>query len=111
MRATLSMPCRSAAVLLLTGLLLVHGGTSQEAEAQTMPSGLGNIKHIVFIIKENRSFDQYFGTFPGVDGATSGLMSTGQIIPLGHTPDALPNDICHTWNCQLQMMNYGQMNQ
>ena len=28
------------------------------------------IQHIVFIIKENRSFDEYFGLFPGVDGAT-----------------------------------------
>jgi phospholipase C len=23
------------------------------------------IEHVVFIIKENRSFDSYFGTFPG----------------------------------------------
>ena len=35
------------------------------------------IQHIVFIIKENRSFDTYFGTFPGADGATTGLVSTG----------------------------------
>ncbi|MEN3339239.1 MAG: Phosphoesterase family, partial [Acidobacteriota bacterium] len=27
------------------------------------------IQHIVFIVKENRSFDTYFGTFPGADGA------------------------------------------
>ena len=29
---------------------------------------LGKIKHIVIIMQENRSFDQYFGTFPGADG-------------------------------------------
>src|SRR5690349_2601538 len=26
------------------------------------------IKHIVFIVKENRSFDSMFGTFPGANG-------------------------------------------
>jgi phospholipase C len=29
---------------------------------------LAKIKHIVIIMQENRSFDQYFGTFPGADG-------------------------------------------
>ena len=28
------------------------------------------IKHVVFLIKENRSFDNLYGTFPGADGAT-----------------------------------------
>ena len=27
-----------------------------------------NIKHIVIIMQENRSFDSYFGTYPGADG-------------------------------------------
>src|SRR5438105_4831658 len=26
------------------------------------------IKHVIFIMQENRSFDSYFGTFPGADG-------------------------------------------
>jgi len=30
--------------------------------------GFENIQHLVFIVQENRSFDQYFGTFPGADG-------------------------------------------
>lgn len=30
------------------------------------------IKHIVLIVQENRSFDNLFATFPGIDGATSG---------------------------------------
>ncbi len=29
---------------------------------------LGTIQHIVIIMQENRSFDHYFGTFPGADG-------------------------------------------
>jgi len=27
------------------------------------------IEHVVIIIKENHSFDNYFGSFPGVNGA------------------------------------------
>ncbi len=30
--------------------------------------GFENIQHLVFIVQENRSFDHYFGTFPGAEG-------------------------------------------
>ena len=30
--------------------------------------GFENIQHVVFIVQENRSFDHYFGTFPGAEG-------------------------------------------
>ncbi len=30
--------------------------------------GFDNIQHLIFIVQENRSFDHYFGTFPGADG-------------------------------------------
>jgi phospholipase C len=31
-------------------------------------TGIHKIKHVVMIMQENRSFDSYFGTFPGADG-------------------------------------------
>ena len=31
-------------------------------------TGLGKIRHIIIIMQENRSFDTYFGTYPGADG-------------------------------------------
>ena len=31
--------------------------------------GIFKIKHVVIIMQENRSFDQYFGTFPGAEGS------------------------------------------
>ena len=31
-------------------------------------SGIGKIEHVVIIMQENRSFDHYFGTYPGADG-------------------------------------------
>jgi phospholipase C len=72
------------------------------------PPGIDQIRHVVFIIKENRSFDQYFGTFPGADGATSGVCgtcgpgATAQTLPLGQTPDTTcVNNVCydpgHLW--------------
>ena len=30
--------------------------------------GIDNINHFVFVVQENRSFDSYFGTFPGANG-------------------------------------------
>ena len=30
--------------------------------------GIHKIKHVIVIMQENRSFDSYFGTFPGADG-------------------------------------------
>jgi phospholipase C len=35
--------------------------------------GLKLIKHLIFIVQENRSFDHYFGTYPGADGIPSPL--------------------------------------
>jgi phospholipase C len=38
------------------------------APALAAPSGIHKIKHVVVIMQENRSFDSYFGTYPGADG-------------------------------------------
>ncbi len=35
--------------------------------------GLQKIQHFIFIIQENRSFDSYFGTYPGADGIPKGI--------------------------------------
>ncbi len=34
----------------------------------TRAVGIHKIRHVVIIMQENRSFDSYFGTFPGADG-------------------------------------------
>ena len=33
-----------------------------------MPAGIHKIKHVIVVMQENRSFDTYFGTYPGADG-------------------------------------------
>src|SRR5204863_4787004 len=35
---------------------------------QAAGGGIHKIKHVVIIMQENRSFDSYFGTYPGADG-------------------------------------------
>ena len=36
------------------------------------PAGIHKIQHVVMIMQENRSFDTYFGTYPGADGIPAG---------------------------------------
>ncbi len=43
-------------------------GSSGGGAPATAASGIGKIKHVVVIMQENRSFDTYFGTYPGADG-------------------------------------------
>jgi phospholipase C len=42
-------------------------GHRHEASAGTR-TGIQKIRHVVIIMQENRSFDSYFGTYPGADG-------------------------------------------
>lgn len=41
---------------------------SVPAAGATAPSGIHKIQHVIVIMQENRSFDSYFGTYPGADG-------------------------------------------
>jgi phospholipase C len=105
--------CRLGPLLLMLCSTLVLSQTAKQSGqvSQNSAAGINQIQHIIFIIKENRSFDHYFGTFPGADGATSGEISTGQVIPLGLAPDVTPNDVCHSWQCARTAVNGGLMNQ
>lgn len=67
------------------------------------------IQHIIFVLKENRTFDQMFGTYPAAQGATSGTISTGQVLPLGRTPDRLPRDIAHGFQDVVTAIDFGRM--
>jgi hypothetical protein len=67
------------------------------------------IRHIVIIDKENRSFDNLFGTFPGADGAVAAHVSDGQTVRLGHTPDHTLLDIGHTADSASVAVDGGRM--
>lgn len=77
----------------------------------TLDSFRSKIQHIVYIIKENRSFDNYFGTFPGADGATSGLTSTGQRVTLGPSPDRTAYNLGYSWTDTHLAIHDGLMDQ
>jgi phospholipase C len=48
-----------------TGLERVRGGPTG---GYVVASGIHEIRHVIIVMQENRSFDDYFGTYPGVDG-------------------------------------------
>ena len=67
-KAIIPTTVAAAAIALVAGLF---AGTSREAVSaadSSVPPGIHKIKHVVIIMQENRSFDSYFGTFPGADG-------------------------------------------
>lgn len=70
----------------------------------------GPIQHIVILTKENRSFDNIFGLFPGADGARYGELSNGRMAPLGHTPDHTLLDIGHAGDAARVAVANGRMN-
>jgi phospholipase C len=61
-----------APVAALVATLLGLSGRDPSAGAESRrvkpPAGIHKIKHVIVIMQENRSFDHYFGTFPGADG-------------------------------------------
>jgi len=97
----------SSCVLLFFSSGLVGRPNPAPAVGAKRHHGMRKIKHIVFIVKENRTFDNYFGTFPGVDGATMGTISTGDVIPLGRAPDTLPRDISHSFQSAVTAIHGG----
>ncbi|MEA2145302.1 MAG: hypothetical protein QOG59_889, partial [Solirubrobacteraceae bacterium] len=53
-------------------------------------TGIHKIRHVVIIMQENRSFDSYFGTYPGADGIPPGVCvpdpMTGTCVAPFHNP-------------------------
>jgi len=47
------------------------GAVSPREAAHSQAAGIHKIRHVIVIMQENRSFDEYFGTYPGADGIPS----------------------------------------
>ena len=67
------------------------------------------IEHVIVIVKENHTFDNYFGSFPGAEGTTTAQTSTGT-VQVGEPPLQLTRDLCHSHECALADWNGGAMN-
>jgi phospholipase C len=99
----LALPLLLASVILLS--------SSDSARMRPKPHSnvdLSKIQHIIFLIKENRSFDTYFGKFPGANGATSGTTSTGQVFTLREPGDRVSN-VAHDWISANTAIDGGKM--
>jgi len=87
-------------------------------------SDLGAVKHVVFLMQENRSFDHYFGAMKGVRGFddANNRGAFTQAWPGGQNPNLLPfhmktqsqqaectYDLSHTWPAEHASWNGGAM--
>jgi phospholipase C len=89
-------------VTLMLAMLAVHGpaGVARSDPPEPQSQGIHKIKHVVVIMQENRSFDTYFGTFPGADG-----------IPMANgTPTVCVPDTLHG-GCIAPYLNGKDINQ
>lgn len=91
-------------------LLLLSACSSGTTLTSLLHVAAQDIKHIVFFIKENRTFDNYFGTYPGANGATTAVDSEGETISLQHEQDQIP-DINHSYAGARQAYDNGAMDQ
>ena len=68
------------------------------------------IKHVIFLIKENRTFDNLFGTFPGARrGSRPGWTTACERPLIKGTDGATYDDIPHCYECALAAWNGGRM--
>lgn len=93
------------------------GATPTDTQAPVLVSDM--IKHIVIIMQENRSFDQYFGTFPGANGipmqngvptVCSPDPQTKQCIKPYHNPNVVNSGGPHGAAPAAADINGGKMN-
>ena len=67
------------------------------------------IKHVVYLMLENRSFNHMFGAFPGATDVTRVGVAEGKEVPLGVAPEWMPGDFPHFRAAGLQDVNDGRM--
>lgn len=96
------------------GLVQAHGQSIQNSgEGQTTTP----IKHLVVLMQENHSFDNYFGTYPGADGHPVGIKmpvdpnnpDAGYVEPW-HLGDSTITDLSHSTSTFTEQLNGGKMN-
>ncbi|HEX3509704.1 MAG TPA: alkaline phosphatase family protein [Solirubrobacteraceae bacterium] len=52
---------------------LAASALAPSARAEGAAEGIHRIQHVIVIMQENRSFDSYFGTYPGANGIPAGV--------------------------------------
>jgi phospholipase C len=62
------------------------------------------IQHIIIMIQENHTFDNYFGTYPGANGLGNAPPSVRPFHLIGRI-----KDLCHSWECAHKAFDQGKM--
>lgn len=75
-----------AALVFALALCAACGGGKAVRSGASAPPGIHKVKHVIVVMQENRSFDSYFGTYPGADGIPS---NNG--VPTACAPDPKTN--------------------
>ena len=90
---------------------VTYNAPSSSVSLHTLCGGSAKcpIKHIVYIVKENHSFDNLFARFPGADGTKYAMVGKRR-VKIGSLPDHLPFDIAHGGNAAPTAVNDGHMN-
>jgi phospholipase C len=94
----------------------VLGGPAHQT-AHKVPNSQSPIKHIVLMIQENRTFNDFFATYPGADGTTTATIakSSGchikntETITLKKRPLGLAKDLNHRYQAYRTAYDNGQM--
>ncbi|MGB6643425.1 MAG: alkaline phosphatase family protein [Candidatus Cybelea sp.] len=97
--------------------LPAQSGVSQPQRAKDSP-----IAHVVLIVQENRTFNDFFATFPGADGTTKGEVkpnaqcgiSKKETIPLQKMGlvtklHGAPHDLTHTYSAYMKARDASAM--
>ncbi len=77
------------------------------SDPASVPSAVPTLSHILILMQENHSFDNYFGTFPGADGPPPGVTVEG-VAPF-HFPSVFTADPSHSAATVSAAMNGGRM--
>jgi phospholipase C len=83
---------------------------AEAARPAACTTGCSPIKHIVILVKENHSFDNLFGQFPGADGTTIAREGKRRVTMID-TTDKVRQDIANGYLPTLKAINHGRMNQ
>jgi phospholipase C len=84
-------------------LLLVAAAPATRA---SQPRGISGIDHVVVIMQENHSFDNYFGTFPGANGIQNAPDAAKAQL---HWITSVTKDPCHLAPCMQRYYDDGKM--
>ena len=108
------VPILAACLILVLGIgtavYLHDDGHAAPRQATQLEQARSKIKHIVFVILENHSYDNIFGRYPGGTGTTTAKDAVLGTFPMPHAPAFGWHDIDHEYPNAVSGLAGGKMN-